>query len=56
MGKGKGNVEAWIAEVKRGTVMFEMGGVDAKLAEEAMALAGSKLPVKTKFIMRRELE
>jgi len=56
MGKGKGNVEAWIAEVKCGTVMFEMGGVDVKLAEEAMALAGSKLPVKTKFIMRRELE
>lgn len=55
MGKGKGNVEAWVAQVKRGTVMFEMSGVDAKLAEEAMALAGAKLPVKTKFVIRREL-
>lgn len=55
MGKGKGNVEAWITEVKQGTVMFEMSGVDEKLASEAMALAGAKLPVKTKFVVRREL-
>lgn len=56
MGKGKGNVEAWIAEVKEGTVMFEMSGVPMELAAEAMALAGAKLPVRTKFVVRREIE
>lgn len=55
MGKGKGNVEAWVALVKPGTVMFEMAGVTPELAAEAMALAGAKLPVRTKFIVRREL-
>ena len=56
MGKGKGNPEAWVAVVKPGTVMFEIAGVDPKLAEEAMARAGSKLPVKTRFVMRSDME
>ena len=55
MGKGKGNPEYWVAVVKPGRVMFEIAGVDAKLAEEAMRLAGSKLPIKTKFLVRRGL-
>jgi large subunit ribosomal protein L16 len=55
MGKGKGNVEGWVALVKPGTVMFEMAGVSAELASEAMALAAAKLPIHTKFIARREL-
>lgn len=56
MGKGKGNPEYWVAVVKPGTVMFEMAGVSKELAQEAMALAGSKLPISTKFVARRELE
>jgi large subunit ribosomal protein L16 len=56
MGKGKGNPEAWVAVVKPGTVMFEMSGVDKSLAQEAMRLAGNKLPIKTKFVARRDLE
>ena len=56
MGKGKGNPEGWVAVVKTGTVMFEMGGVQEDLAREALKLAASKLPIKTKFIMRREVE
>lgn len=56
MGKGKGNPEAWVAVVKPGTVMFEIAGVDTALAQEAMARAGSKLPVKTKFVVRENLE
>lgn len=55
MGKGKGNPEYWVAVVKPGSVMFEIAGVEAKLAEEAMLLAGSKLPIKTKFMIRRDL-
>ena len=55
MGKGKGGVEAWVSLVKPGTVMFEMAGVTPELAGEAMALAGAKLPIKTKFVARREL-
>jgi large subunit ribosomal protein L16 len=55
MGKGKGNVSHWVAEVKPGTIMFEMSGVAPELAAEAMALAGSKLPIKVKFVQRREL-
>jgi large subunit ribosomal protein L16 len=54
MGKGKGNPEYWVAAVKPGTVMFEIAGVDKKLAEEALTLAGSKLPVRTKFFERKE--
>jgi large subunit ribosomal protein L16 len=56
MGKGKGATEYWVAVVKPGTVMFELGGVDKKLAEEAMRLAGAKLPIKTKFVVRADFE
>ena len=56
MGKGKGGPEYWVAVVKPGTVMFELGGVDRALAEEAMALAGSKLPIKTKFVARSDFQ
>ena len=55
-GGGKGSPEGWVAVVKEGTVMFEMGGIDEELAREALALAGSKLPIKTKFVARREVE
>lgn len=54
MGSGKGNPEFFVAKVKAGTIMFEMKGVDEATAREAMRLAGHKLPVKTKFIMREE--
>jgi large subunit ribosomal protein L16 len=56
MGKGKGAPEYWVAPVKPGTVMFELGGVDQKMAEEAMKRAGSKLPIKTKFLTRASVE
>ncbi|HOV63292.1 MAG TPA: 50S ribosomal protein L16 [Spirochaetia bacterium] len=56
MGKGKGNPEYWVAAVKPGTVMFEMSGIEPAIAKEALVLAGSKLPIRSKFIMRRELE
>jgi large subunit ribosomal protein L16 len=57
MGKGKGGPEYWVAVVKPGTVMFELGGgVNSKIAEEAMTLAGSKLPIKTKFVTRSDME
>jgi large subunit ribosomal protein L16 len=57
MGKGKGAPEYWVAVVKPGTVMFELGGGIARaLAEEAMTLAGSKLPIKTKFVSRADME
>lgn len=56
MGKGKGNPEYWVAVVKPGTIMFEIAGVESELAKEAIHLAGSKLPIKTKFITRRDLE
>lgn len=49
MGKGKGAPEYWVAVVKPGTILFEMAGIDRELASEAMALAASKLPFKTKF-------
>ncbi|WP_024655337.1 50S ribosomal protein L16 [Borrelia hispanica] len=55
MGKGKGGVDHWNAPVKLGTVMFEMSGVPKELAESAMMLASSKLPVKTTFVVRRDL-
>ena len=55
-GNGKGAPEGWVAVVKTGTVMFEMAGVDEKLAREALELAASKLPIKTKFIVRPEVE
>jgi len=54
MGSGKGSPEGWVAVVKPGRVMFELAGVDEALAREAMRLAGHKLPVKTKFVMRED--
>jgi len=56
MGKGKGAPEYWVAVVKPGTVMFELGGIAKTLASEAMILAGSKLPIKTKFVARADME
>lgn len=55
MGKGKGNPEYWVAAIKPGTVMFEIAGVTRELAEEALKLAGSKLPVRTKFFARKDM-
>src|SRR5918996_1857639 len=54
MGSGKGSPEAWVAVVKPGRVMFELAGVPEPLAKEAMRLAGHKLPVKTKFVVRED--
>ncbi|MEQ8303203.1 MAG: 50S ribosomal protein L16 [Cytophagales bacterium] len=54
MGKGKGAPEYWVAVVKPGTIMFEIGGVGQELAQEAMRLGAQKLPVKTKFVVRRD--
>ncbi len=56
MGKGKGAPEYWVAVVRPGTMLFELSGVERKVAEEAMRLAGSKLPVKTKFLARTDME
>jgi large subunit ribosomal protein L16 len=57
MGKGKGAPEYWVAVVKPGTVMFELGGgINRTLAEEAMVLAGAKLPIQTKFVARSDME
>ncbi|HWO56756.1 MAG TPA: 50S ribosomal protein L16 [bacterium] len=50
MGKGKGNPEYWVAVVKAGRVMFEIDGIEEKLAERALRLAAGKLPLKTKFV------
>ena len=52
-GKGKGNVEYWVAIVKPGTVLYEMEGVSEDLAREAFRLAGAKLPVRTVFTTRK---
>ncbi|ALM07877.1 MULTISPECIES: 50S ribosomal protein L16 [Sediminicola] len=54
MGKGKGAVEYWVAVVKPGRIMFEVGGVTMDIAKEAMRLAAQKLPVKTKFVVARD--
>ena len=54
MGKGKGAPEYWVAVVKPGTIMFEVGGVTTQLAKEALRLAAQKLPVRTKFVTRRD--
>ncbi len=55
MGKGKGNVEAWVAVVKPGRIMFEVAGVNEEIALEALRLAGHKLPVKTKIVRRKDV-
>jgi large subunit ribosomal protein L16 len=52
MGKGKGTPELWIVRVKPGRILFEVDGIPAALAKEALALAAAKLPVKTRFIER----
>lgn len=56
MGKGKGNPEYWVSVVAPGRVMFEMAGVTEELAREALSLAASKLPIRTKFRARKDLE
>ena len=56
MGSGKGSVEAWVAVVKPGRVMFEMDGVEEAQAREAMRLAMHKLPLKCKFATKADLE
>lgn len=54
MGSGKGSPEYWVSVVKPGRVMFELAGVTEETAREAMRLAANKLPIKCKFIKRRE--
>ncbi|MCO4292128.1 50S ribosomal protein L16 [Solitalea sp. MAHUQ-68] len=54
MGKGKGAPEYWVAPVKPGRIMFEAEGVSLETAKEALRLAAQKLPVKTKFVVRRD--
>ena len=55
MGSGKGSPEYWVAVVKPGRVLFEIGGVSEELAREAMRLAMHKLPIKTKFVKKEEM-
>ena len=52
MGKGKANVEGWVAVVRPATMLFEVGGVNESLAKEALALAAAKLPIPTRLIKR----
>src|SRR5687768_5243347 len=56
MGKGKGAPEGFVCVVKPGRILFEMEGVDEKTAREAIRLAAMKLPIKTKFVTRRDQE
>lgn len=56
MGSGKGAPDHWVAVVKPGRVLYEIVGVDEKLAREALNLAAQKLPIKTKFVSRADLE
>jgi large subunit ribosomal protein L16 len=55
MGKGKGNPEFWAAVVEPGRIIFEIDGVSMEVAKRAMELASQKLPIKTKFVVRRDL-
>ncbi|GEO73863.1 50S ribosomal protein L16 [Levilactobacillus namurensis DSM 19117] len=55
MGNGKGTPDGWVAPVKRGKVLFEVGGVDEATAREALRLAAMKLPVRTKVLTREEV-
>ena len=55
MGSGKGSPEYWVAVVKPGRIMFEIGGVSEELAREAMRLAANKLPIKCKFVNKQEM-
>ncbi len=52
MGKGKGSVEYWVAEIKPGKMLYEIEGVNETLAREALALAAAKLPFKTTIVKR----
>ena len=52
MGKGKGNVEYWVAQIQPGLVLYEIEGVEEQLAREAFALAAAKLPLQTTFVKR----
>lgn len=54
MGKGKGNVELWVAVIKRERIMFEVSGLDEATAREVLQSAAYKLPMKTKFVKRSE--
>lgn len=54
MGKGKGAPEGWVAVVKPGRIMFEIDGVSTEIGKEALRLAAQKLPIKTKFVVRRD--
>ena len=56
MGSGKGSPEYWVAVVKPGRVMFELGGVPEETAREALRLAAMKLPIRTKFVTKEETE
>ena len=53
-GKGKGNPEVWVAVVKKGKIMFEIGDVSEEIAREALRLASHKLPIKCKFVKKEE--
>ena len=55
MGKGKGNPEFWAAVVEPGRILFEADGVTVEVAKEALGLAAQKLPIKTKFVIRRDV-
>ncbi len=54
MGKGKGALDHWVAVVKPGRIIFELDGVNSDVAKEALRLAAQKLPVKTKYMVRRD--
>jgi large subunit ribosomal protein L16 len=56
MGKGKGAPEEWVCVVKPARILYEMEGVTREIAEEAFRLAGSKLPIKTRFVTRAQTE
>ena len=56
MGKGKGGVEYYAAVVRPGRIMFEIDGIPMEVAQEALRLAAQKLPVRTKFVIRRDLQ
>ncbi|MGE5280351.1 MAG: 50S ribosomal protein L16, partial [Deltaproteobacteria bacterium] len=52
MGKGKGDLACWVAPVRRGAILFELGGIPEALARQSLRLAAFKLPVRTKFVSR----
>ncbi len=56
MGKGKGSPEGWVAVVKPGRVMFELEGIPKDMAQKAMGLAAAKMPIRTKFVVRDDLQ